>query len=622
MIRRAVAGGALAGLWCGALDSMLATAADPTGYPSLLSFFLAFVILAVVVGAAYALLAVAARLLLPGALRKDPGAYSLSLATFLVSLFTLSRIAGLDAISAIRENPSSAAVELGAILLLSFLAGAGSWLLVARISPSPSRDRRIAIAAFLGAGCLSAAAFAAVLMHIPSYDADVAISTPPAERALPDNAPFRHVILLTIDTLRKDAVTAYDPDGAGTPHIDSLANDSIVFENAFSSAPWTVPAFVSMFTGLPPDVHGINRNFPTLPPTFRTLAEHMAGAGYQTAAIGSQPQLLRIGRGFDTYQLGPSPPVVHSQTTAGRLFNRLAQQDWTTEVITDLAVQWLDEHGGDDFFLWLHWLAPHVPYEPPPAYLPQSPLIGKLGQSFEGVSSVHAGREIRTPSEREWLRILYDAEVRYTDDAVGRVLESLQRLGIYDDALVIFTTDHGEEFWDHGHWEHGHSLYDELVAVPLFIKLPGAAEATRIGAPVSTTALLSTILDLCGAELPDDRSIVGSLKPSLDGASPTRTPVYMGAVEYFEPREGVVFDDFKYIVGVASGHEELYDRAEDAAEQDSLVGSHLGELERGRAILEKRTRPSPAGEPAPDSAGDVAPSDEVQEQLRALGYVE
>ena len=617
-----VVGGVCAGLWCGTLDAVLATVADPAGYPSLSSFFLALLILAAGAGVAYAVLALGTSLLLPGRLRKDACAYSVSLGAFLVSVFTLSWIAGLNRVSAISRNPSSAAVDLIAILILSFLASAGSWLLVARIPASAGRDRRIALAAFLGVGSLSAAVFAVALLHLPSDDAEVVATTPPEQRVLPDEAPFRQVIFLTVDTLRKDSVTIYNPDGAGTPHIDSLANDSIVFDNAFSSAPWTVPAFVSMFTGVPPNVHGINDNFPTVPSMFKTLAEQMAVAGYQTAAIGSQPQLLRVGRGFDTYRLGPGAPAVHDRTTVGRLVNRLARQEWTTEVITDLSIRWLDEHRSDDFFLWLHWLEPHTPYEPPPSYLPKSPLVDQMGQAFHGMTSVHRGREIRTPSEREWLRILYDAEVRYTDDAVGRVLEHLRQTGMYDDALIIFTTDHGEEFWDHGHWEHGHSLYDELVAAPLLIKLPGAATATRVEAYVSTAALLSTILDLCEAEAPDHASILDSLRPTWEGQAETHTPLYLGANQYFEPLEGAVFDGFKYIVGMATGHEELYDRENDAAEQESLLGSHPGELERGRAILKERAAHSPAEEPEPDAGAGERLNDDVRAQLRALGYIE
>ena len=472
------------------------------------------------------------------------------------------------------------------------------------------------------AGGLSAGAFAVVLLHDTSDDAAIVGSTPPEQRTLPGGAPIKRVILLTVDTLRKDSLTAYNANGAGTPHIDSLASDSILFENAFTSAPWTVPSFVSMFTGLPPDVHGINHNFPTIPPRFKTLAELMGVAGYQTAAIGSQPQLLRIGRGFDTYRLGPDPASAHDQTTAGRLLNRLARRKWTTEVITDLAIRWLDEHRREDFFLWLHWLEPHIPYEPLKAYLPRSPLVEQIGAAFVGGSSVHTGRAIRTPSEREWLRELYAAEVRYTDAALGRVLEHLQELGLYDDSLVIFTSDHGEEFWDHGHWEHGQSLYDELVAAPLFIKLPGDSNPKRIEDSVSNAAVFSTILDLCEVERPDDPLIVDSLAPSWKGRSAAPAPVYLGAVEYFEPREGVVFDEFKYIVGIASGREELYDLNGDAAEQQSLVESHPAVLERGRAILRRRADAASTRAPEPDSADGHGLSDDVQNQLRALGYLE
>jgi arylsulfatase A-like enzyme len=622
LFRSLVIGGVLAALCCGALDSVLATATDPGGYPSILSFFVAFLVAAGVAGLGYALLAVGAKLLLPETVRSDAGAYSLSLGTFLVSFFTLSWVAGLNQLSALHDNPAKVAVVLAAVLPLSFLASAGSWQLVNRLPATPGRDRHVALAALLFAGGLSASTLAVVSMNVTGDGTPNLGSAPSDEPTLPSDAPIRRVVLLTVDTLRKDSLTAYNPDGAGTPHIDSLAKDSIFFENAFTSAPWTVPSFVSMFTGLPPDAHKINHNFPTMPGRFRTLAEFMRAAGYETAAIGNQPQLLRIGRGFETYRLGSDPVRAHEHTMAGRLLNRLTQREWTTEVITDAAIAWLDAHRRNDFFLWLHWLEPHSPYEPPKAYLPQSPLVEEMGPAFARGPSVHTGREIRTPSERDWLRALYASEVRYTDAAVGRVLKHLQELGLYDDSLIIFTADHGEEFWDHGRWEHGQSLYDELVATPLFIKLPGDSNAKTVEAPVSNAAVFSTVLDLCEVERPDDSLIVESLAPSWQGSNAAPAPVYLGAVEYFEPREGVVFDEFKYIVGMATGHEELYNLDSDPAEQESLIASHPAELERGRELIGRRGGGSPASAPEPDSVDGQGLSDDVRNQLRALGYIE
>jgi arylsulfatase A-like enzyme len=245
-----------------------------------------------------------------------------------------------------------------------------------------------------------------------------------------------------------------------------------------------------------------------------------------------------------------------------------------------------------------------------------------MGAAFPGGSAIHTGRAIRTPSERQWLRELYDAEVRYTDAAVGRVLEHLRKSGLYDDSLVIFTTDHGEEFWEHGRWEHGQSVYNELVTAPLFIKLPGDQQVKTIETPVSSAALFSTILDLCQVEGPNDPRIVDSLAPTWIGGNTARGPVYLGAVQYFEPREAVVFEGFKYIVGTATGHEELYNLNLDAAERDSLVESHPSELERGRALLKRREGASPVSPPQPDATQGSDLDEDVQDQLRALGYIE
>jgi hypothetical protein len=226
----------------------LATATDPHGYPSILSFFVGFLVAAGVAGLGYALLAVGAKLLLPDTVRSDAGAYSLSLGTFLVSFFTLSWVAGLNQLSALHDNPAKVAVVLAAVLPLSFLASAGSWQLVNRLPATLGRDRHVALAALLFAGGLSASTLAVVSMNVTGDGTPNLGSAPSDEPTLRSDAPIRRVVLLTVDTLRKDSLTAYNPDGAGTPHIDSLAKDSIFFENAFTSAPWTVPSFVSIIT--------------------------------------------------------------------------------------------------------------------------------------------------------------------------------------------------------------------------------------------------------------------------------------------------------------------------------------------------------------------------------------
>jgi arylsulfatase len=437
----------------------------------------------------------------------------------------------------------------------------------------------------------------------------------------------KRVILITIDALRKDSLTVYDRAGAGTPHMDSLAEDSLRFTNAFSPSPWTIPSMVSILTGVSSDIHGVNEDFASIPEQFKTLAEYMGEAGYRTAAIGSHPQLLRMRRGFDDFDFVPKRPRVHAKTTGGRALWRLLRESRPTNVLTDRAIAWLTEHSNEEFFLWIHYLDPHSPYTPPEAYLKDIEVPDELRSEFGEVrhDSVRSGRSIRTPEDRALLKLFYDAEVRYVDDNIGRLITHLRELGIYDDALVVLTSDHGEEFWEHGNWEHGHSLYNELVTVPLLIKLPDGAGGGRVDEAVSTDALLPTILDICSIELEGDLPVTRSVRHLWEeGATGGSVePIFLSGVEYYEPREGIVSRGMKYIFGIASSEEELYDLSADPREQNSLVGTASAELQEARALLERRKklrsryRTSLAGE-----GEGVQLEPYIEDQLRTLGYVE
>ncbi|HEU5182132.1 MAG TPA: sulfatase [Candidatus Polarisedimenticolia bacterium] len=466
-------------------------------------------------------------------------------------------------------------------------------------------------------------ALAWVRAYLPSR-----VAGPAAIPLRSDHAVHR-IILLSVDTLRRDAVSALSPGSPATPAIDALARDSVVFERAYSPAPWTLPAFVSMMTGVPPAVHGVRTPKLRIPETLPTLAEKLRDAGYRTAAIGHNPWLRPehgMARGFLGYDICPRDE--HGSSLGSRILARLEpmrlKPSLTTPELTDLAISWVRAHRREDFFLWVHYLKPHGPYEPPPAYRPHDRPPEGMGYSF-GSAGIRTGSRVLTAAQRPWVRQLYDGEVRFVDDNLARFLAELQRLGIYDDTLIIFVSDHGEEFWEHGGCDHGHSLYDEVTRVPMFFKLPGAREGRRRSDLVTTGSLMPTLLDLIGEPAPPESSSYGSLRSLLDGSGEwIPRPVMSSALLYFEERQSAVFEDFKYVRTPGSRSEAIFDLATDPREQHDIAASSPDRLRLGRAAFAEQERRCLALRDHFGIRGSFATElkPEAIEQLRSLGYVQ
>lgn len=441
--------------------------------------------------------------------------------------------------------------------------------------------------------------------------------------------PVKHVILLTVDTLRADALRVYSDRAPPTPNLNALAADSVVFDQAVSAAPWTLPAFSSIMTGLSPTVHQTIQRTSRLPDV-PTLAERMRAAGYRTTAIGRNPFLLPpfgLARGFERYEMYPAPG---SRSLGGAVlrwaFPERFGLDVTTDGITRKAVRWLTENRERRFFLWIHYFDPHVPYEPPSAYAPKGTPPERIGTSFEDTARLRDGYLVPTREEIEWLRALYHAEVRYVDDNIGVLMEALKRLGIYDEALIVFTSDHGEEFAEHGGYDHGHTVYDELLRVPLFVKEPGLPKAARIAAAVSTESITPTILELCGIEHDPTTFSSPSLVPCTPDGVARRAdrPIVSTGCMWHEQQIAVRFGGMKYIFRPLSEREELYDLARDPRERLSRVVSSPGMLRRARELLREHDQRSLelrerlGGQMAGTAELDTA----TMSRLRSLGYIE
>jgi arylsulfatase A-like enzyme/Flp pilus assembly protein TadD len=384
-------------------------------------------------------------------------------------------------------------------------------------------------------------------------------------------ARARSVVLVTIDTWRADRLTP-----ALMPRLAAIAGHGTLFRAARSPVPLTLPAHVSLMTGLLPSVHGVRENGRVLPREVPRLSTWLRAAGYDTAAfVGAFVLDRRFGlaEGFDLFD--------DRVARDARAPDRLEAERPASEVV-DAAVAWLDARprpATRPYFLWVHVYDPHAPYRPP-----------------SGVPADTAP---------------YDAEIRYTDEQVGRLLDALGRHADRERPLVVVAGDHGESLGDHGERTHGMLLYEAALRVPVVVHGPGVESMVRED-PIGLIDLAPTILARCGAPAPaglDGIDVLASASaPDREMYSETEYPRAAG----WSPLSSIVAGRWKLI---ASSESELYDLQEDPEERSNVIASrHATAVAMQARIAALRDRHSRAAVPA-------RPSQEVEERLRALGYV-
>ncbi|HKH48359.1 MAG TPA: sulfatase [Thermoanaerobaculia bacterium] len=295
-----------------------------------------------------------------------------------------------------------------------------------------------------------------------------------------------NVIIYLVDTLRADRAGARRSGASLTPRLDAFAQGATVFENTVAQAPWTKPSVTSIFTGLGPLTHGVRRIHDKLPPEAVTAAERLHAAGYQTAGFSTNWHVSHdtgLDQGFGFFDFSP-------RETASDLLNRR-------------VVRWLDGKPGSPFFLYVHALDPHGPYEPPPEYRARfAPGVRPdAGTSPELQRIYKAGGEVRRRLIAE-LPPLYDAEVAFNDHSFGAFLDALRQHGLYESSLILFVSDHGEEFNEHGDLGHGNNLFDETLRVPLIVKWPHQRQGQRVRSLAQHVDLLPTLLRAAGLQPP------------------------------------------------------------------------------------------------------------------------
>jgi arylsulfatase A-like enzyme len=335
----------------------------------------------------------------------------------------------------------------------------------------------------------------------------------------PGEAPRGRFILISLDTLRADHLGAYGYSRPTSPFFDSLAARGTLFENAIVQLPGTLPSHMSIFTGLYPAEHAVVPPGGVLAPQIRTLPEVLRAHGFSTGGHvegGYMEGRYGFSRGFDEWS-DDSPMVVEhgelrkSSEAVKRTFGR--------------GHEFLERvRGSDSFFLFLHTYSIHDPYDPPEPYRsqywPQPPPPGAFSPVGAELVAVNDGRREIAPKVAEYFEALYDAQIRYTDDVLRSFFTGLTKLGLAADVTVIITSDHGEEFLEHGKLVHT-QVYEENVHVPLLVVGAGQREPRRVRDLVQSIDIAPTVFDLAGIPPDAQPRLSGhSLAPLLAGRPP------------------------------------------------------------------------------------------------------
>jgi arylsulfatase A-like enzyme len=471
-------------------------------------------------------------------------------------------------------------------------------------------------------------------------------SAPPAKDA--------NVLVILIDALRSDHLDCYGYDLKTAPFVTQLTREGIVFEQVSATCSWTKPSIASLFTSLYPSQHGVLMGnardtadhyvSDVLPPSLPVLAEFYRKAGYATFGAVCNSHLkafMGFGKGFEKY---------------GEITGE-------ARLIADAFIEWMKTREKDrrPFFAYLHFLDVHS-YTPPKAYRerfgkPKLKHFLKGGDFLKFRKDVKEGRAEVPEDEIEGIQLLYDAEIRYTDDMLRKIVDYLKERSAWDRTLFVMTSDHGEEFFEHNEFAHGHSMADNLLRIPFIMRLPGGVFAgKRLDVPANLVDIQPTLLDLSGISYPGDIFVGRSLvQPITDDQASERDRFRYGELfkeskddgfyliqslrdrhfhflRTYRPREGVLqtlrelkkkslFDarlrkDRPELYKVV---DKLFDLQEDPGEFNDVLADHP-ELYTRMSDYLKRIDQLLYRQGTAD-AGQVALDPETIEELKGMGYI-
>jgi arylsulfatase A-like enzyme/Flp pilus assembly protein TadD len=408
-------------------------------------------------------------------------------------------------------------------------------------------------------------------------------SSPKKEESTAALKPI-NVVLITLDTVRADHLHCYGNQNIQTPNIDALAKNGVLFEKAVAQTPLTQPSHASMFTGTNPNVHNVRDTGGfALQPSSVTLATILQKHGWNTAAFISASVLKKLfgfSQGFSVYddQMPENSHNANGQPLATRSAN----------ITVDHALSWLNTQSDKPLFLWLHLYDAHRPYDPPEEFRKQYP------------------------------NNLYDAEIAYSDQQLGRFLDGLKKKSPASKTLVVLLADHGEGLGDHGEYEHGVFLYDSTVRIAWIMTGPGVPAGVRVQQQAREIDLLPTILNLLGGE-PSSAVQGTSLVPTFSGKTVPSTYSYE---ETLYPKINMGWSALRGIhtahwMYVRAPRSELYDLDQDPGELRNVIDSHPKEYRELEAELKKSSR---LGADGKETVVVNQMDQSTTEQLKSLGY--
>ena len=431
----------------------------------------------------------------------------------------------------------------------------------------------------------------------------------------PSAAP-PNIVLYIVDTLRADSLRCYGNPVVETPAFDRLAREGTLFENAFAQNSWTRPSIASILTSLYPSVHGARGRNDALADEIVLLSERLQSHGYRTCCITTNPNIgscFGFNQGFDDFI------ELYARRRPG--FVRQRELTTTADEVTRRAVQWIKQ-AKEPFFLMILTIDPHSPYTPPVKF-------DRYGGDYAG----HADgtkrwiyRKDLTPADKERIRSLYYGEIAFNDDAFGRLLDYLRNVKLDERTIITFTSDHGEEFWEHGLRGHGKTLYDESLHVPLIVRYPRSdvPAGARITRTVQLLDVFPTILQLAGLPIPEDLDGRSLFAPADENEGAALSSLKK------DKQNLVALRDFpwKMIWDLESGEKLLFNLAESPGELDSSMGLST---EDGERLIDRLTTwmdhtaersMTLHGGAAPSRVSPAELTEEERTTLQELGYID
>jgi arylsulfatase A-like enzyme len=425
-----------------------------------------------------------------------------------------------------------------------------------------------------------------------------------------------NIIFITIDTLRADHLGLYGYQRKTSPHIDAFARNATVYTRAYTSAPWTVPSIASMFTGKYPFEHGAHtfkvheprNNVNPLNPRFTTLAESLKKEGYSTGAFVANAGFLserwQLNQGFDTYHV-----------------ERVYAKDLNKPIF-----KWIETQGGKNFFLFINYIDTHWPYNttPHPGFLDE-PAVQDKGELLRSLrEKVLPGKGAIPQDLLQNVLDQYDTAVVNVDEQVGALVNYLAKIGLYDQSVLIVTSDHGEFFGEHHLTGHSKDIYQEVLWVPLIIKRPGQIK----GAILDTIVSSADMPNLISSHLPSDIAVkCAHIFPRTPGSYPVISENYYTRYrDLFNPEWGKRFNrirtalykwPYKYILS-SDGQHELYNLKDDPKELNNLIKQ---QTETGEKLFRTLEQFQAQNSRAEEKVDDRPLTEEDVERLKALGYI-